>query len=173
MAWEIELVQIVRGLIGDTDSTSYDYTNERLKDLILIAAQLVLGDATFGNSYTVDVDEITLTPDPTVTTKDNGFINLSCLKTACIILSSEWRTASKNAISFKDGPSSIDAKGVAAEKQALAKEACENYTDALMQYRAGNAAAGEAIVGPHRYSDAQSEFRTHYRNGGDDGGYFS
>jgi hypothetical protein len=151
MAWEIEMVQIVRNLIGDVSETSPTYSIPRLQTMILTAGQLLNGSVDFYKSYTIDVDEGILTPDPTTATKDNGFINLVCLKTACIILRSEWRTASNSALSVKDGPSTIDGKGIATAKEALANEMCEAFEDALKQYLMGNSKAGEAIVGPHRY----------------------
>jgi hypothetical protein len=161
MAWDIEMVKIVRGLIGDVDETNPMYSNTRLQDMILVSGQLTQSMANFAQSYTIDVDELVLSPDPTVTPRDDGFINLVCLKTACIILNSEWRTASNSAMSIKDGPSSIDGKGIAAAKGEVAKEACGNFEDAMKQYRAGNSKAGEAIVGPHRY--AGNDYNHHVR----------
>lgn len=151
MAWSIELVQITRGLIGDFDESAYEYSNTRLKELVLIAAQILKGTVNFAQTYTIDVDQVTLTPDPTENTKDDAFINLVCLKAATIILMSEWKTASTKAMSFKDDASSIDARGVAEEKQALAKEMQRNFENAIKQYRAGSSAPGHAIVGPYRF----------------------
>ena len=164
MAWDIELVQIVRGLVGDFDETNPEYSNVRLQELVLVAAQTLKGEIDFAQSYTIDVDEITLSQDPTLNTKDDGFINLTCLKTAVIILTSEWRTASNKAMSFKDDAASIDAKSVSAEKQALAKEMTKNFNEAVKQYRAGNHAPGQAIVGPYRFIyDGNTEKAGFYR----------
>ena len=42
MAWQSEMVRIVRHLINDLDSTNYSFTDDRLEELILVASQLVL-----------------------------------------------------------------------------------------------------------------------------------
>ena len=86
MAWKTEITTLVRNLIGDTDLDNPTYTNERLNEAILTSAQLLQGELSFSQTYTTDVDQCTLSPDPTEGTKDNAFINLLALKTACIIL---------------------------------------------------------------------------------------
>ena len=108
MAWQSEMVRIVRHLINDLDSTNYSFTDDRLEELILVASQLVLTTLDFTNEYTVDVDALTLNPDPTTGTKDDSFINLVSLKAACVVLGSEVRSNALNSISLRDGPSAID-----------------------------------------------------------------
>jgi hypothetical protein len=82
--WQNEMVRIVRHLVDDLDAATY--SDSRLEETVLVSAQMVQLQVTFDKTYTVDVDELLLTPDPTAATRDNAFINLVCLKTACIIL---------------------------------------------------------------------------------------
>ena len=64
---------MVRHMINDVDPTNYKYSVSRLETTILVAAQLVSEDMDFDNDYVVNVEQSTLTPDPTDTdTKDNA-----------------------------------------------------------------------------------------------------
>ena len=154
MAWKTELVQLVRNIIGDTDIDSPTYTDERLQEVILTSAQLLQGDVDFSQDYTVDIDQCTLTPDPTTTgSKDNDFINLVALRTSCIISNSEFRTAANKAYNFTDGPSKIDGRDVAESTYKFAQTICQAFENAKKAYRAGNSTAGAIIVSPYRVYD--------------------
>ena len=85
MTWQNEIVRMVRFLVNDIDASTYD--DSRLEETILVAAQLLIGNIDFDRTYTVDVDTLVLSPDPTtLTTKDNNFINLLAVQASCIIL---------------------------------------------------------------------------------------
>ena len=150
MAWQNEMVRIVRHLINDLDSSNYTFTDDRLEESVLVAAQLLLKEVDFDNTYTIDTDALDMSPDPTtLATKDDAFINLTCLKATCIILGSEVRTNALNAIVVKDGPSSIDMRGIAAGLHMLYKDMCDKYEHYIMQWKAGNSIAGQAILSPY------------------------
>jgi hypothetical protein len=172
MSWQGQMTTVVRHLINDTDSTNYKFTDNRLETSILVAAQLVISETVFTNSYELNVEGCGLSPDPTDSaTKDNNFIALVCLKTACIILGGDIRSESGNAISIKDGPSAIDLRGVTQTLALLYKDICEKYNNLLFAYESGESSeAGQAILGP--YSPG-SDLIT--RNGVDhrSGGYFN
>lgn len=147
MAWTTTLITMIRALINDLD-TPYTYSNDRLQQLAVIAAVLVLQEVDFSRSYTVSIDDKTISPDPT-SVSDSDFQVLVALRTSCMITHDEYRVAAKQAISFKDGPSSMDAKGSADHKAKLASEVCQKYEDAKRQYQRGDGIIGEAIVGPY------------------------
>lgn len=168
MSWQGQMTTMVRHMISDVDPTAYSFSDHRLETTILVAAQLTIMDVDFTNTYTVNVETCSLSPDPTDTdTKDNAFIALICLRTACIIIGSEIRKESGNAISIKDGPSSINLTGVTGTLSVLYKDLCSKYEDTLMQYRAGSSVAGQAVLTP--YSPGSDL----YKNNGDHrfGGY--
>lgn len=162
---------MVRYLVNDLEPENYKYSAKRIETTILVSAQLVMLDTDFTNTYSINVEQCSLSPDPTDTeTKDDAFMTLVTLKSACIIIGSEVRTESGNAISIKDGPSAIDLRGVSSTLLALYKDLNDKYSQALMNYRAGNSIAGKAILGP--YSPA-SDFVTRNYSGSDlRGGYF-
>jgi hypothetical protein len=162
---------IVRHLVNDLDPSNYTYSDDRIETAILVASQLMIMNVDFNNVYDINVESCRLSPDPTDSgTKDNAFITLSCLRAACIIIGSEIRSESGNAISIKDGPSAIDLRGVTATLTVLYKDLCEKYENLLLEYRAGNSVAGHAILGP--YSPG-SEFISRNNTDHRSGGYFN
>ncbi len=170
MSWQGQMGTIVRYLIDDVDPDNYSYSDHRIETTILVAAQLTQMNVDFSKTYDVNVENCTLDPDPTVATEDKAFITLICLRTACIIVGSEIRSESGNAISIKDGPSAIDLRGVTQTLAILYKDLCEKYEQSLLEYRAGSSIAGQAILGP--YSPG-SDYVSRNRQGSHRaGGYF-
>ncbi len=156
MSWQGEMTTMVRQLIYDVDASNYTYSEERLETTILVAAQIVSTEIDFEQKYVIDVEQCTLTPDPTDPTKalasankDDGFINLVSLKSACIIMGSELKTNALNAVRVSDGPSSIDMTAVANYIKYLYEHACKQYEEYKFNYAAGNNAVGKAILSPY------------------------
>jgi len=170
MAWQDQMTVILRSLINDLDDSNYTYTDDRLQTMLLVAARLMLINVDFANVYTIDVTANGLTPDPTDPNyQDDAFVVLTCLRAACIILGNEIKAESGNAISIKDGPSAIDLRGVTVTLTTLYKDLSSRYEELLLEYRAGNSVAGEAILGPY----SPGGFMIH-RNAGDgrEGSFF-
>lgn len=171
MSWQGQISTMVRHLVNDLEPTNYKYSDKRIETTILVAAQLVSEDIDLVNDYSINVEQCSLSPDPTdESTRDNVFINLVTLKSSCIIIGSEVRTEASNAISIKDGPSAIDLRGVANTLTILYKDLCDKYSQLVYDYVAGGSLAGQAILGP--YSPA-SDFVARTHNDYDlRGGYF-
>ena len=170
MSWQVDMVLMLRSVIGDLDSTKYN--DERLKQVLVVGAYNVQNDADFPNTYTVSVGGVSISPDP-VTNNDTDFTVLTIYKSACILLGSEVKTESANAIAIKDGPSSIDLRGVSGSLINLYKDICNKYEELLNKYRyeSGNGdgtPVGTAILGPYSpgsWGASQNRF-------GYDSGYF-
>jgi len=145
--WQVEGIIMLRHIIDDLGD-SPTYSDSRLEELFLVAAQLIKFDVNFTNDYTIDVDAGTLSPDPTTSTKDYAFISLVCLKAACILQRADARTSAGQAIDIRDGRSAISLKGVFAGKIAMAKSYCEAYEKAKLEHTLGNLVVGRAIMGP-------------------------
>lgn len=165
MSWQNTIPVMVRYLIDDIDSTNYRYTDSRIETTIAVAAQMVILDISLPTEYTIDIENSSISPDPTATTpKDNAFINLLALKASCIILGGEVKTEGANAISIKDGPSSIDLRGVASTISFLYEDICGKYQNLLKDYKEDLvSAAGQAILGPYS-PGADFIARTHNDN---------
>lgn len=171
MSWRSQIPLMVRHLINDLDQSKYKYSDDRIETSVLVSAQLLSIETDFVNSYTIDIANGALTPDPTDdSTRDNAFINLTALKSACIIVGSELKTEASNAISIKDGPSAIDLRGVASTLAVLYKDLSDKYSKLLLDYRAGNSIAGHAILGP--YSPASDYVVRMHGDYDSRGGYF-
>ena len=168
MSWQGQMSTIVRHLVNDLDPTAYKYSDHRIETSILVASQLMVMNVDFNNTYDINVESCLLSPDPTdEETKDNPFITLSCLRAACIIIGSEIRSESGNAISIKDGPSAIDLRGVTQTLTVLYKDLCQKYENLLLEYRAGSSVAGHAILGPYAPgADGITRNNTDHRSGG-------
>jgi|TARA_R110000765_G_scaffold335437_1_gene425829 hypothetical protein len=163
MAWQNEMTLIVRHLVNDLDSSEYTFTDSRLEESVLVSAQLSLVEIDFESTYTIDADSLTLSPDPTDSSnKDDAFINLICLRTARMLIGSELKTHSYNAITLRDGPSSLNLTGIVAGLKILFEDINKRYEEAVMQFKM-NGVVGQAILGPYSPgSDAVA--RTHMSN---------
>ena len=170
MSWRSEIPLMVRHLINDLDPASYKYQDDRLESTVLVSAQLLTLETDFSSVYSVDIANGLLSPDPTIDIKDNAFINLTALKSACIIVGSELKTEASNAISIKDGPSAIDLRGVASTLSVLYKDLSDKYSKLLLDYRAGGSIVGHAILSP--YSPASDYVTRTHGDYDSRGGYF-
>ena len=162
MTWQNEMTLIVRHLIHDLDSSNYTFVDDRLEESILVSAQLVLHEIDFEKTYTVDVDSSTLSPDPTLAAdKDDPFITLVSLKTANLLIGSELKTNSLNAISLRDGASAIDLRGIVQGLKILFDDTYKKYEDAKMQYKAGGRVIGQAVLSPYSPGSDSVSTRTY------------
>ena len=150
MSWQGQISTMVRHLINDLDPENYKYSDKRIETSILVSSFLVLNDADFSNTYSINVEQCQLSPDPTdAETKDDSFVALVALRTSCVILGSEIRSEAGNAISIKDGPSAIDLRGVSSTLLALYKDLSEKYEGMITGHTAGSSLGGQAILGPY------------------------
>lgn len=153
-AWHTSSLELLRNLINDVNDTNYLYQDTRLIKLLVVAGFQVLREADFSQDFVVDIAAQDITPDPTDTTtgtNDEDFINLMCLKAACILSHGAAILASEKAVAGKDMNSSWDLKGVAENTITLLKEGwCKVYDAALDDYIYGDGTIGAAVTGPFR-----------------------
>ena len=146
MAWTTDLVLFVRTLIGDLDSAKY--SDARLQQIIAVSAYKVNDQADFDSTYTVDISAVTISPDP-VTGIDTDFTVLTAYQAACIIIGSEVKTESANSIMLRDGPSSIDLRGVSGSLNKLYDDLCDKFEQLMTVYKSTNSIHGQAVLGPY------------------------
>ena len=166
MPWQNEMTIIVRHLVNDLDSTNYTFSDDRLEESILVSSQLSILEIDFEQTYTIEVDTSSLSPDPTNSSnKDDSFINLVSLKTAQMLIGSELKTHSLQAVAMRDGPSSIDLRGIVAGLKILFDDINRRYEEAVTQYKL-NGVVGQAILGPYSPgSDAVARTNMSHRSG--------
>jgi hypothetical protein len=164
MSWQIEIPLIVRTLINDLNDNP-TYSDERIQQVVTVAAKYVQLDVTLDNAYDINVSASTITPDP-VENKDDIFVSLVCLRSACIIDQSTLRTkAAMEGIRAALGPASLSVGGsLEGIKILLEKGPCQTYFDLTEHWSVGSAVTAQAILSPFVGNKFDPKFlNSHYR----------
>lgn len=150
--WQLEMLAILRVLIWDMDSSDPEYTDSRLKRILVVAAQYIANELDFAETFTCNVVQITIAPDPTVSGhRDENFINLTCLKAGCIIQRGTANLAAGQAARVKDGPTDVDLREIWKARLALIdKGLCKVYEQAENDYVTYGRVLGAAVLTPFR-----------------------
>ena len=152
MAWDTVMTSMLRNVIGDITSP-YTYSDAQVKSLLVTNAQLIRTEMTFDNTYTIDIPNSGISPDPTATSPvDDVYMNFVVLKSAAILVGAEARVQAKLSISIKGGPASIDVGGSASALAAKAKDFQMAYERAKILYISSNSIGAKAVLTP--YTDA-------------------
>lgn len=148
MAWQDEITIMVRTLINDLGENP-TYSDERLQQVIAVAAKYVEFDVVLDKTYLVDVVTPSITPDPTIG-DDNIFIALVSLKASCIIDQSTYRTkAGMEGIRASLGPASLSISGQSAALKAMLELGpCAAYDELTAHWDVKEATAIRAILSP-------------------------
>jgi len=148
MSWQIEIPIIVRTLINDVGDQLV-YSDERLLQVIAVAAKYVQFDVVLDHAYSVDVANNAISPDPTVD-RDEIFISLVSLKAACIVDQSTFRTkAAMEGIRASLGPASLNVSGsLSGLKTILDQGPCALYEELTSHWDVKDATAVRAILSP-------------------------
>lgn len=146
--WTAIIPLIVRALINDL-STPYTYDEERLQQLIVTCAQLVKLEIDFNLTYTIDIPNMSISPDP-ASSNDDGFINLISMKTACLVLQGELKNLATGNVRVQDGPSSIDMTGAYTATKNLYDQLCKDYDKARLAYVLGNVSELKVIFSAYQ-----------------------
>ena len=150
MSWNLELPIIVRTLINDW-ADNPTYSDERIIQVLAVAAQYVQFDVVLDHAYKVDVLNNTISPDPTAENeRDEIFISLVSLKAACIIDQSTFRTkAAMEGLRASLGPAAFAVGGsLAGWSEILEKGPCAHYNDLIEHWDVANASSIKAILSP-------------------------
>ncbi len=155
MTWDVDLVLMLRILINDM-TLPYTYTDEYLKQVIVVAGFQVDAEFPFPYDYTYDLTNLTITPDPLVVI-DASFAALVPLKAACIINQGEFKQALAQGIKVRDGDSAIDTSvSFRGYRDILEIGPCASYERLKWSLLASGAATsggvGKAVLGPYRTS---------------------
>jgi len=148
-SWPDVIIPMVRILINDYDNTSYEYSDDRLLDTIVVAAQMVNQEIDFTTTYTINIPLVTISPDP-ITAPDDAFINFTTLKAACFIDLSTFRTkAALAGLKAKCGPAVLETvEHLRGFKELLTQGPCAAYKTLKNEWIFGNAQVVEAILSP-------------------------
>ena len=148
--WESECIERVRVLVNDLDTTQ-KYDDCRINRVLVVAASQLIQEIYFDVTYTVNISQATISPDPADDPRDETFLNLLSLKTAVLISNGEWRRLGGFSMRISDGPSTIDIGGAVEAAKNLYNMLNEQYEkEKLMQKFGKN---GHAITTPTTYWD--------------------
>jgi len=150
--WQVEIPIIVRTLINDLSGTP-TYSDSRITQLAVVSAQYVLNDVNLSTSYSVDIVQETISPDPSAPgSRDTDFIGFIALKSACLLDQSTFRTkAALEGIRTALGSANLSISGnLAGYKMILDQEQgpCKLYEQLTLDHNIGNATAVSAVLSP-------------------------
>lgn len=159
MSWQNELTIMVRTLINDL-SEPYQFSDNRIEQVLTVAGKYVQFDVNLDHSYAIDVVDLNIDPDPTLD-NDAVFISLTCLKAACIIDQSIYRTkAALEGIRAALGPAQLAIAGQsAAWKTMLDNGPCAAYEELTSHWDVKEATAIAAILSPFAGNKFDPEFQ--------------
>lgn len=150
MAWQDQIPLVVRVWINDLSETP-NYSDDRLEQLIVIAAQYTIHEMNFNQNYVINIMDRIITPDPTtLESPDHDFIGFVALKSACMLDQSTFRTrAATEGIRASLGSANLTVQGGLAGYQAILDEGpCAIYQNLRLQYEFGNANGIRAMLSP-------------------------
>lgn len=148
MAWQQEILTLVRVLVNDLSETP-QYGDDQILQSIAVCANFVQYDVSLDTKYIVDITNISISPDPTVN-RDDIFISLLGLRTACLLDQSTFRTkAALEGIRASLGPTSLAVQNhLSGFKQIIEHGPCKTYYDLTEHWDVQNATAIAAILSP-------------------------
>lgn len=150
MSWQLELPLLIRSFINDLGDEPI-YSDERIIQLALVAAQHTIIDIEFTNSYSIDIINQNIIPDPTLLeSKDVNFIGFVALKASCLLDQSALRTrAHLEGVNVALGPAKLDvASNLVGFKTLLEQGPCKMYDQLKTQYVLGDASRVKAVLSP-------------------------
>lgn len=107
-----DILMMLRVLINDIAGTIY--SEDSLTRLALTSAIIVKKELYFEQEYTVNLQLLTISPDP-----EEDFTLFVSHKAAILLLSSEMRTKTSQSIKIVDGPSTIDLSNISKDMKSL------------------------------------------------------
>jgi hypothetical protein len=139
------IILMLRAFINDLDEN--DYTDDRLSQLISVAAMYV--NQEIGGSYVINIATPSITPDP-IEAQDYGYTNLVVMKTACLVDQGNFRLkAALAGLEAKLGPATLKTAGhLDGYKELLSSGPCGIYRSMLLDYTMGTGRLGHAILSP-------------------------
>lgn len=146
--WIEESTEILRILINDL-STTPNYADNTLEQLLIVAAKYIIKEIQLTNDYTVTFSTGDVSPDPST---DADFMNFVVLKAACLV--NNWKfddLAVIQGIRANLGPASMEVDTSTNVLLALLQEGpCKAYDQLKTEHNFGRVGIVRGIFGPFR-----------------------
>jgi len=142
---------MLRTMLNDAGASSY--TNSRLDDMLIASAYLIVSDINFITTYSVNIQDETVSPDPSVTSDDGSdFISLVVLRAACMSDESAFRTAAlMQGVQARCGPATLNTSAYGQYLREIFKDGpCKAYDTLKYEYNFGydGKRVVRAVMGP-------------------------
>jgi hypothetical protein len=171
--WQNTSLIMLRTMMNDAGCGETRYTNARLEQLLITAAYFLPVEINFSNSYLVDVEANTISPDPIGQTDGVEFINLMVLRAACIADEGNFRTSALlQGVKARCGPAILDTNTYGQYlKELLTKGPCKAYESLKDEYNFGYDGARiiRAVMSPFVSNDFDPKWNHDYHEHRDRG----
>jgi len=167
MSWQTDGVTMLRVILNDM-CDSPTYSDSKLEQLLVVAAHYVATEIDFTVDYDVSISDMSITPDPTDSPRDEAFMNFIVLKGACFADQGAFRLRSALAgLNAKLGPASLSVGGdvLKGYMAILDKGPCAAYSELKQEWQFGDGATVRAIFSPFCGPNVDIRFRNNYYDG--------
>lgn len=155
--WQNTSLTMLRTILNDAGCSNSDYTTSRLEELLITAAYFLPLDINFNNSYTVNVETKSISPNPISQTDGTEFISFMVLKAACMVDQSNFRNAALlQGVTARCGPAVLQTNAYGQYlKDLLTNGPCKSYEDLKQEYNFSYAGRGiiRAVMSPFVSND--------------------
>lgn len=136
MSWQNTSILMLRSLMNDTACGETTYSDQRLEELLITAAYLLPIEINFDTAFTINIQQMSISPDPESVADGADLIAFMVLKAACMLDQSAFRTAALlSGISAKLGPASLDTTWYGDRLKTLVMEGpCKSFKELKEDY---------------------------------------
>lgn len=150
--WQQTSIIMLKTMLNDIGCGEAKYSSTRLELLLITAAYFVLVDIDFDTTYTVNIENQSITPEPIDQTDGMELISFMVLKAACMADESGFRTAAlMQGVTARCGPAVLETSNYGQYlKELLLNGPCKTYIDLKKSYEYNYADRGiiKAIMSP-------------------------
>jgi len=135
-SWQNTSLIMLRTMLNDAGCGDTKYSNTRLEQLLITAAYFLPIDINFNSDYVVDVEQLSITPDPIGQEDGVDFINFMVLRAACIADEGNFRNAALlQGVQARCGPAVLQTGSYGQYlKELLTEGPCKTYDDLKNEY---------------------------------------
>lgn len=135
-SWQNTSLLMLRTMLNDAGCGETKYSNSRLEQLLITAAYFLPVDINFNSSYTINVEQNTISPDPIGQEDGVEFINFMVLRASCMADEGNFRNAALlQGVKARCGPAVLELGAYGQYlKDLLTNGPCKAYEELKNEY---------------------------------------
>lgn len=135
-SWKNTATIMLRTMLNDAGCGERTYSNQRLEELLITAAYFLPIDINFSSNYIVNVETVSIAPDPISQTDGPEFINFMVLRASCLTDEGNFRnSALLQGVQARCGPAVLNTSSYGQYlKELLTNGPCKVYEDLKNEY---------------------------------------